>query len=66
MCTFIFWIFLIGMSVFWVFIQFGQGLKLKTFEHTMVEDLPRELDVWRGMCGVFCLCDRRRRREIAF
>jgi len=44
-CTIIFWIGLMGMSVFCVFIRFGQGLKLKNFKHRMEEDLPRELDV---------------------
>jgi len=56
--NYFFWIGLIVMFVFWVFVQFGQELNLKNFEHEMVEDLSRELVVCRGMCvDFFCVIE---------
>jgi hypothetical protein len=40
-----FWIGLINMFAFWVFTRFGQELKLKNFEHKIVEDSSEALDV---------------------
>ena len=51
--NYFFWIGLIKMFAFWVFMQFGQELKLKSFEHELVEDLSEALGVWRGVCVDF-------------